>query len=138
VNVLADFGWLVDDTALNGWQKLLILAQAELPETPPDCLWALLANLMVDPINNTDRRQWLGRSHPLVTAYLTERLAPPEDLATVLREILQIPATLYLTRTHVDVVFTLEDIRLDVRLAGLDRDPGWVPELARAIAFHYE
>jgi hypothetical protein len=56
------------------------------------------------------------------------------DIKTILLE----PATLYVTRTHIDVLFSLEQIRLDVRMAGLDRDPGWVPELARVIAFHYE
>jgi hypothetical protein len=25
-----------------------------------------------------------------------------------------------------------------VRLAGLDRDPGWVPAAGRRVAFHYE
>jgi hypothetical protein len=78
--------------------------------------------------------QWQQVTLPLVQAYLAERLDHPEAISTYLTE----PATLYLTRTHVDVVFTLDQIRLDVRMAGLDQDPGWVPALARVIAFHYE
>jgi hypothetical protein len=42
-----------------------------------------------------------------------------------------------ITRTHVDVVFALNQVDIRVRRAGLDRDPGWVPWLGRIVAFHY-
>jgi hypothetical protein len=41
------------------------------------------------------------------------------------------------TRTHVDVVFTLAQVDLAVRRAGIDIDPGWVPWLGRVVRFHY-
>jgi hypothetical protein len=47
------------------------------------------------------------------------------------------PARLFVTRTHVDLIFRLEQIDLKARLAGLDRDPGWVPALGRVISFHF-
>jgi hypothetical protein len=47
------------------------------------------------------------------------------------------PARLALTPTHVDVFFAPDAADLRVRRAGLDLDPGWVPWLARVVAFHY-
>jgi hypothetical protein len=40
-------------------------------------------------------------------------------------------------RTHVDVEIDIEAIDLSARVAGLDRDPGWVPELGRVVTFHF-
>lgn len=133
VNVLNALDW-VEDNDLNGWHRLAFLAQALLPEPLPDPVWALLAELAGEPVAAEAADRWLARTLPLVTAYLTERLAQPATLAAAIRD----PATLFLTRTHVDVVFALDQIRLDLRQAGLDRDPGWTPVLGRVVAFHYE
>jgi hypothetical protein len=51
---------------------------------------------------------------------------------------LRIPARLYVTTSHVDVVFALRDIDLRVRRGGLDRDPGWKPAYGRVVSFHFE
>jgi hypothetical protein len=48
------------------------------------------------------------------------------------------PGTVVIGRTHVDVLLDLEDVDLAARIAGLDRDPGWVPMLGRVVAFHFE
>jgi hypothetical protein len=45
---------------------------------------------------------------------------------------------LYVTATHVDLVMPLKEISVPVRLAGLDANPGWVPELGRIVTFHFE
>lgn len=50
----------------------------------------------------------------------------------------QQPGRIHVSRTHLDVVFRLDQIDLDVRVSGLDQDPGWVPQLGRIIAFHFE
>ena len=47
------------------------------------------------------------------------------------------PGLVRVTSTHVDVVLSLEDVDLAVRLAGLDRDPVWVPLLGRIVLFHF-
>lgn len=133
VNVLSDLDWL-DDDALNGWHRLSFLAQVLLPEPLPDPVWVLLASLAGEQVTPEAVRRWLARALPLVTGYLAERLAQPETFTEAIRA----PATLFLTRTHIDVVFALDQIRLDLRQAGLDRDPGWTPALARVVAFHYE
>lgn len=55
-----------------------------------------------------------------------------------LRRLLASPALLRANATHVDLHLPLRGVRLAVRRAGLDLDPGWQPLLARAIHFHYE
>jgi hypothetical protein len=52
-------------------------------------------------------------------------------------ELLLRRADLSLTATHVDLRMSLEGVRLSVRLAGLDVDPGWVPAFSRVISFHF-
>jgi hypothetical protein len=47
-------------------------------------------------------------------------------------------ARVCVTRTHVDVCFSLDELPIEIRLSGLDRDPGWVPAAGRFIAFHFE
>jgi hypothetical protein len=41
------------------------------------------------------------------------------------------------TRAHVDVRMELDQVSLAVRIAGLDANPGWVPELARVVTFYF-
>jgi hypothetical protein len=104
----------------------------------PDVVWGVLAGLAEDEVPEAVLDRWVNTALPQVDRYLSDRLELPESPREVMAAILREPATLYVTRTHIDVLFSLEQIRLDVRMAGLDRDPGWVPELARVIAFHYE
>jgi hypothetical protein len=52
-------------------------------------------------------------------------------------EVLLRPGTLYVSATHVDVVMGMKQVSLPVRLAGLDANPGWVPELGRVVTFHF-
>ncbi len=56
---------------------------------------------------------------------------------TPLAEVLHLPSTLYITHSHVDLVMRMKQIRVPVRLAGLDANPGWTPELGRIIKFHF-
>jgi hypothetical protein len=63
--------------------------------------------------------RWLLRSRGISTSALTA------------------PGRVLVTGTHVDAVLSLQDIDLSVRVAGLDRDPGWVPQLGRIVLFHF-
>jgi hypothetical protein len=47
-------------------------------------------------------------------------------------------ARVRMTSTRLDITFTLDEHPLAIRLAGLDRNPGWVPSGGRFVAFHYE
>jgi hypothetical protein len=44
---------------------------------------------------------------------------------------------LYVTATHVDLVMPLREISVPVRMAGLDANPGWIPEMGRIVDFHF-
>jgi hypothetical protein len=61
----------------------------------------------------------------------------PRRTGDPVSELLRRPGWLYVTSTHVDLVMDMNSVSLGVRLAGLDANPGWVPELGRVIAFHY-
>jgi hypothetical protein len=85
----------------------------------------------------------LRRFVDLVTPVLRARIGaalraagadPGEGLETALfrRE-----GTVDATRTHVDVHMGVDQVTLPVRLAGLDANPGWVPELARVVTFSF-
>jgi hypothetical protein len=57
----------------------------------------------------------------------------PELLAAVVRR----SATITAEPGWLDVVLDLDQISLDVRRAGLDLDPGWIPWLGRVVGFRY-
>lgn len=46
-------------------------------------------------------------------------------------------ARVFVSATHMDVMFSLSDSRAEIRLAGLDRDPGWITATGRIIRFHF-
>lgn len=76
----------------------------------------------------------------LLSAYARVRLCyalgcEARSLASLLCERL---ARVSVTTTHVDVCMPLSELPVAVRLAGLDRDPGWVPAAGRSIAFHFD
>ena len=47
-------------------------------------------------------------------------------------------ARIFVTADRLDVMLSLEEHPIAIRLAGLDRDPGWVPAAGRSVAFHFE
>jgi hypothetical protein len=55
-----------------------------------------------------------------------------------LRRLVRRPALVHATPTHIDLRFAARWVELEVRLAGLDLDPGWVPWLGRVVSFHYD
>jgi hypothetical protein len=46
-------------------------------------------------------------------------------------------ARVVVSATRLEVHFSLAELPLAIRLAGLDRDPGWVPAAGRSIAFRF-
>jgi hypothetical protein len=54
-----------------------------------------------------------------------------------LHDLIRRPAHITATRTHIDILFDIQQVDLRVRSAGLDVDPGWVPWLGRVVRFHY-
>ncbi|MFL5589411.1 MAG: hypothetical protein ACJ8DI_17410 [Ktedonobacteraceae bacterium] len=82
---------------------------------------------------------WLGRVMGFVYCVLERALGERFDDATRLAElVLCRHGQLVVGRTHVDLYMSMEEISIAVRCAGLDRDPGWVPDLARIVYLHFE
>jgi hypothetical protein len=52
-------------------------------------------------------------------------------------DLFQKPALLLASRSHLDVYYRMQDIRLDVRRVALDINPGWLPWLGQVVNFHY-
>jgi hypothetical protein len=131
------------------WQLLLDLSETDLPDTLTPWLNATLPEI----------HDYLTTQlpHPLPPSISFDPSIPPSPHPPIpltnppthpptyppthlpsLSPYLPTPAHIHPSRTHIDIVFSLEHISLDLRLAGLDRNPGWVPELARVITFHYQ
>lgn len=53
-------------------------------------------------------------------------------------DMLRIPAQLSHSPSHLDLIISARYVRLDLRLAGLDINPGWLPWLGRVVNFHYQ
>jgi hypothetical protein len=109
--------------------------------TPPRAAFAAapLAPLAGSLATGLDRRlkRWLALSIPFLRLRLARALgvAEGENLSRVL---LARPGRLFVTRTHVDLIMGLDSVTLPVRLAGLDRSPGWLPEFGRVVLLHFE
>lgn len=80
--------------------------------------------------------RWLAWLLPYLQARVARSLAcgVSDDWPALL---LKHRATIACTDTKLDVTFSLNQHPLAIRIAGLDRDPGWVPAAGRFIAFHY-
>ncbi|HMC09026.1 MAG TPA: hypothetical protein VKL22_06885 [Actinomycetota bacterium] len=85
--------------------------------------------LKAEPTSRTDAPLWPDMVAGFVRWLLGSRGIGPVALA--------VPGRVSVTRTHVDVVFSLERVDIAVRRSGLDVDPGWVPDLGRIVSFHY-
>ncbi|MCB1873552.1 MAG: hypothetical protein KDI49_16405, partial [Gammaproteobacteria bacterium] len=53
-------------------------------------------------------------------------------------DLLRLNARIHATPSHLDLYAPLAEVRLPVRLAGLDIDPGWLPWLGRVVTIHYD
>lgn len=61
-------------------------------------------------------------------------LQTSEDLNAILFKHI---AVISVSETHLDITFGLADLPIEVRLAGIDRDPGWIPAAGKFVYFHF-
>jgi hypothetical protein len=118
-------------TALNRYfnDVSVNLSQQSYDKTPI----AKLSNPLLSGLN-PDLSHWLA----LVMPYLRLRLQQALRGAVDLNALLLHSGRLYLTSTHVDLVLSLNNVSIPIRIAGLDLDPGWMPDFGRIVLFHYE
>lgn len=81
-------------------------------------------------------RRWLAT----LAGYARARLAlalgcHPEHVGDLL---IRHSSRVKVTAVHVDVCLSLAEIPIEIRMAGLDRDPGWIPAASRVVAFYFD
>ena len=128
---------------LSPWDLLALVGRAWFGDTfVVDSVWKALADLAVrDPEVDPDRdhalpEKWLDDHLHRLTARLQAALGA--DLRS------DIPAIVCCHRALIDVTAAavhvhlwLSELPLDIRVAGLDRDPGWIPAAGRSVYFHF-
>ena len=129
------------------WDFVALIAQQIVgDEVTHDPIWSLLAQLAgraedeppgahFDPPWHRSLRVWLDGLMLTLRPRLQSALGV--DIEELPRFFTQ-PARIVVTPTCLDVYFALADLPIEIRLSGLDRDPGWVPAAGKFIGFHYE
>ncbi len=82
-------------------------------------------------------RRWLNWLLPYLRARIARALGIADGFHAA-RLLCCAPGRVFTTSTCVDVVLSLADLPIEIRCAGLDRDPGWIPAAGRTVAFHFE
>jgi hypothetical protein len=82
-------------------------------------------------------QRWLDWLMPYARARLRSALGLTES-DDVGRALCEYRAQVFVTATHMDVMFSLAELLVEIRLAGLDRNPGWITSTGRIIRFHFE
>ncbi len=135
--------------ALPLWDFLALVAERMIGEAfAADPLPAMLAKLSgrgeneapgagFDPPDGESLEQWLTRTCDAVHTRMAAALGMA-DAAAQRELVLRHHAAVEAAPLRLDVRFALCRHPIELRLAGLDRDPGWVPAGGRSIAFHYE
>jgi hypothetical protein len=144
MGLYADFtaSW-ADNLALSPWNLLALVGRAWFGEAfTGDPVWTVLADLAArEPDDEPDRDRvlpdgWLAHHLDALTARLRLALGSErvDDVPAILcRHRARIDAT----ASELHVHLSLSDLPLEIRIAGLDRDPGWIPATGRAVAFHF-
>ncbi len=95
------------------------------------------SNLQANGLN-TELARMLALMMPFVFTFLRRQLQLPaahrRDLA---RELLHLDARIYLSSSHIDLVTGIDNTRFKLRFAGLDQDPGWLPDYGRVVLIHF-
>ncbi len=100
---------------------------------------AKLRRLPRDPCSTSHSgcTRWLKWLVSYLEARLARALAVDAD-AELPGLVCRYDATAAYSLTSVDVYMSLAALPLVIRIAGLDRDPGWIPAAGRTIAFHFQ
>ena len=94
-----------------------------------------LARAPIIPLTTTELIRWLD----WLMAYIDARLKRAFNLEEPIGGFLcRHPARIHATGAHLDIILSLQTLPIEIRFAGLDRDPGWIPAAATSIRFHFE
>ena len=88
---------------------------------------------------SNDLALWLGLVIPAIRRHLCMSLGLRSATGrTLVKYLFGCSGRLYVTSSHIDFVTDINNISIRLRKAGLDRDPGWLPEFGRVVQFHFE
>ncbi len=132
LNPIRRLGLTAGDRPGGVWALLRALAHRLAPEVADDPVDALLARLGAEGPVEPDRA--VDGEVDAVLAHLT---AGPGLDPSALAALIEVPATVRLTETHLDVELPLAAVDIEARRHGLDTDPGWYPESGLVIRFHF-
>lgn len=131
-------GFLVLDVPCDG-RDAEALVDSELAPYSSGSPFTLSRGDETGPLDTGPLERWLGWLVPFCRARLCRALGVSQDEASALdATLLTHDARLHVTEGHVDVVLFLAQLPLAVRIAGLDRDIGWLPSEGRHLTFHFE
>lgn len=83
-------------------------------------------------------QRWLDRLLPYLHARIARALGLDAHDADLPAQVCRHHARVRCDLTHIDVHLSLASLPLSLRIAGLDRDPGWIPAAGRSIRFHFD
>jgi hypothetical protein len=79
--------------------------------------------------------EWLAAQMVTIRARLGLALAAEPD---ALGSFWAAHGRVVVTAARLEAYLSLSELRIAVRLSGLDRDPGWVPAAGRTVLFHFD
>lgn len=129
---------------ISPWDWLALIGRAWFGEEfVADTVWSVLARLASREDNEEPGEAaamsdgWL--QNQVETLEVRLRLALGTESAVAMRDLVcRHQAKVEVTQTNVHVHLVLADLPIDLRIAGLDRDPGWIPAAGRDVRFHFD
>ena len=120
--------WSIPDAWLSPWIAAGL--------TRPDAVFAFADDASVPRAAAWRRRRWLTRLSGFLQARLTLALGERDGRSALVTTCRQ-PGRITRDRDRLEIHFPLADHPIALRLAGLDRDPGWIPAAARYVEFRF-
>ncbi|MBV8519258.1 MAG: hypothetical protein JO197_17825 [Acidobacteria bacterium] len=125
--------YAADAPELNLWDFLACTARALVPAIEDDDVWPLLARLA-----GREPHDELPPLDDELLARVRETLALFLDVDDPAAFLIRRYGRITLTPAHLDVAFALAAHPIEIRMAGLDRNPGWIPAAGLHVAFHFD
>ncbi|MBW8807827.1 MAG: hypothetical protein JF591_03145, partial [Lysobacter sp.] len=97
-----------------------------------------IARLPSRTLSRQTAQAWLDRLLPYLRVRIALALGLEARDADLPAQVCRHRARVQCDLTHVDVHLSLANLPLSLRIAGLDRDPGWIPAAGRSVRFHFD